>query len=320
MQESFSLPIVTTKKYQLQRQQSHWTKAKWIIRLLRNTLNACIRLKYLMLEKKRAAERKNDSESVMHRAIVTCLYGNEMSASTENEKLQIEYDEIVKCLTRQYQRAMTRLITYRFIEQLIITCQDKNRIVNILFMTLKDNNLEWHYLENIQASNNQLKEDIGNLYYKIIKNILSFSMKSNMKTVFTLRVFNLINLNYDSMDLCLLNNFQLIQEIFDILIKFVEIGTINDADSMTIRHTAFNWFRLVVLKLCENIDLEQLRNMDLGNRKFHHILKQQRNLIFNKLILWELKELQQNKLTFENKCEDSSLKNVSLRSFVSSSK
>ncbi|CAF5169234.1 unnamed protein product, partial [Rotaria magnacalcarata] len=40
----------------------------------------------------------------------------------------------------------------------------------------------------------------------------------------------------------------------------------------------------------------------------------------NKLILWELKELQQNKLTFENKCEDSSLKNVSLRSFVSSSK
>ncbi|CAF2236238.1 unnamed protein product [Rotaria magnacalcarata] len=320
MQESFSLPIVTTKKYQLQRQQSHWTKAKWIIRLLRNTLNACIRLKYLMLEKKRAAERKNDSESVMHRAIVTCLYGNEMSASTENEKLQIEYDEIVKCLTRQYQRAMTRLITYRFIEQLIITCQDKNRIVNIFFMTLKDNNLEWHYLENIQASNNQLKEDIGNLYYKIIKNILSFSMKSNMKTVFTLRVFNLINLNYDSMDLCLLNNFQLIQEIFDILIKFVEIGTINDADSMTIRHTAFNWFRLVVLKLCENIDLEQLRNMDLGNRKFHHILKQQRNLIFNKLILWELKELQQNKLTFENKCEDSSLKNVSLRSFVSSSK
>ncbi|CAF1140584.1 unnamed protein product [Rotaria magnacalcarata] len=319
MQESFSLPIVTTKKYQLQRQQSHWTKAKWIIRLLRNTLNACIRLKYLMLEKKRAAERKNDSESVMHRAIVTCLYGSEMSASTENEKLKIEYDEIVKCLARQYQRAMTRLITYQFIEHLIITCQDKNRIVNILFMTLKDNNLEWHYLENIQTSNNQLKEDIGNLYYKIIKNILSFSMESNMKTVFMLRVFNLINLNYDSMDLCLLNNFQLIQEIFDVLIKFIEIGTTNDADSMTIKHTAFNWFRLVVLKVCENIELEQLRNMDLGNWKFHHILKQQCNLIFNKLILWELKGLQQNKLTSENKREDASLKNISLRSFVSSS-
>ncbi|CAF4876732.1 unnamed protein product, partial [Rotaria socialis] len=314
MQESFSLPIVVTKKYQLQRQQSHWTKAKCIIRLLRNTFNACIRLKYLMLEKKRAVEQKNDSESVMHRAIVTCLYGNEMSASTENEKLKIEYDEIVKCLTRQYQRAMTRLITYRFIEQLIITGQDKNRIVNILLMTLKDNNLEWHYLENIQASNNQLKEDIGNLYYKIIKNILSFSMESNMKIVLMLRVFNLINLNYDSMDLCLLNNFQLIQEIFDVLIKFVEISTTNDADSMTMKHTAFNWFRLVVFKLCEHIALEQLRNMDLGNRKFHHILKQQRSLIFNKLILWELKGLQQNKY------EDTSLKNVSLRSFVSSSK
>jgi hypothetical protein len=56
----------------------------------------------------------------MHRAIASCLYGN--------GKLKIEYNEIVKCLTRQYQRAMTRLITYRFIEQLIITNKDNNRI------------------------------------------------------------------------------------------------------------------------------------------------------------------------------------------------
>ncbi|CAF3684272.1 unnamed protein product, partial [Rotaria sordida] len=313
IKEDYSLPIITTKKFQLQRQKSHWTKAKYIIRLLRNTLNACIRLKYLMLEKKRAVENKQDSESVMHRAISNCLYENDnISTFIGNEKLKIEFDEIVKCLTRQYQRAMTRLITYRFIAQLIISSKDNNRCLNILFMNLKDNNLDWHYLENIQASNNQLKEDIGHLYYKIIKNILSFSIESNMKT---LCVLNLINLNYNSMDLCFLNDFQFIQELFNLFISLVKIDTTN-VDLMNMKFTAFNWFRLVVLKLCENIELEELRNMHLGNRKFHHILEQQCNLVFNKLILTELKQLQQNQLT----CGDLSLKNVSLRSFVRSSK
>ncbi|CAF3050511.1 unnamed protein product [Rotaria sp. Silwood2] len=319
IKENFSLPIVTTNTFQLKRQQSHWTKAKHIIRLLLNTLNACIRLKYLMLEKKRAVEYKKDSESVMHRAIATCLYGNDLLTSVESGKLKIKSDEIVKCLIRQYQRAMTRLITYRFVEQLIITSKDNNRILHILFMNLKDNNLDWHYLESIQASGNQLKEDIGYLYYKIVKYILSDSMESNMKTLLILRVFNLINLNYDSMDLCLLNKFQFIQELFNPFISWIEIDT-TSVEPMNMKLLAFNWFRLIILKLCENIELEELRNMHLGNRKFHHILQQQCNLIFNKLILTELKQLQQNKLTFEKECGDSSVKNASLRSFVSSSK
>ncbi|CAF2112743.1 unnamed protein product [Rotaria magnacalcarata] len=320
IKENFSLLNVTTKPFQLQRQQSHRTKAKYIIRLLRNTLNACIRLKHLMLEKKRTVvKEKKDSESVMHRAIVSCLYGNDKVTSRGNAKLKIESDEIVKCLSRQYQRAMTRLITYRFIEQVIITSQDNDRIVNILFMNLKDNNLDWHYLENIQASNNQLKEDIGHLYYKIVKRIFSFSTESSMKTSLVVRVFNLINLNYNSMDLCLLNNFQFIQELFDPFISFAEIDTAS-IDSTNVKLIAFNWFRLVVLKLCENIELEELRNIHIGTRKFHHILQQQCNLIFNKLILTQLKRLEQNKSTSETKCGDLSFKNVSLRSFVASSK
>ncbi|CAF2632885.1 unnamed protein product [Rotaria sp. Silwood2] len=311
IKENFPLPIVTTKMFPLQRQQSRWTKAKYIIRLLRNTLKACMRLKYLMLKKKQAVEQKKDSESVMHQAITSSLYGN--------GKLKIESNEIVKCLTLQYQRAMTRLITYRFIDQLIIASKDNNRILNILFMNLKDNNLDWHYLENIQASNNQLKEDIGYLYYKIVKTLLSISMESNTQTLFMLHVFNLINLNYDSMDLCLLNNYQFIQELFDRFISFAEIDT-TSVDSMNMKLTAFNWFRLVVLKLCENIELEELRNIHIGNRKFHYNLQQQCNLIFNKLILTELKQLQKNKLTSKKNCVDTSLKNVSLRSLVASSK
>jgi hypothetical protein len=238
-------------------------------------------------------QQSQDSESVMHRSISNFLY--------ENEQLKIESNEIVKCLTRQYQRAMTRLITYRFIEQLIISSNDNNQSLNILFMNLKDNNLDWHYLENIEASNNQLKEDIGYLYYKIIENILSFSIESNIRI---LSVFNLINLNYDSMDLCFLNDFQFIQTLFN---RFISLTVIN----MNIKFTAFNWFRLVVLKLCENIELEELRNTYLGNRKFHHILQQQCNLIFNKVILTELKQFQENRLTCDR---DLSLKNVSLRS------
>jgi len=52
IKEEYPSPIIMTKNIQFQRQQSRWTKAKSIIRLLRNTLNACIRLKYLMLQKK----------------------------------------------------------------------------------------------------------------------------------------------------------------------------------------------------------------------------------------------------------------------------
>ncbi|CAF5068574.1 unnamed protein product, partial [Rotaria magnacalcarata] len=140
-----------------------------------------------------------------------------------------------------------------------------------------------------------------------------------MKTSLVVRVFNLINLNYNSMDLCLLNNFQFIQELFDPFISFAEIDTAS-IDSTNVKLIAFNWFRLVVLKLCENIELEELRNIHIGTRKFHHILQQQCNLIFNKLILTQLKRLEQNKSTSETKCGDLSFKNVSLRSFVASSK
>lgn len=131
-----------------------------------------------------------------------------------------------------------------------------------------------------------MKEDIGHLYYKIIKNILSFSIESNF-------VFNLINLNYDSMDLRFLNEFQFVEELFN-----------------PTNFPAFNWFRLIVLKLCENIQPEELRNIHLGNRKFHHVLQQQSNFIFNKFILTQLKQLTSG---------DRQEKNASLHYFVRSS-
>ncbi|CAF1258882.1 unnamed protein product [Rotaria sordida] len=327
IKEDFSLPIININKFKVQRQISHWTKAKYIIRLLRNVLNVCIRLKYLMLTKKQAVEQKKDSESIMHRAIVNCLYGNDLSTSIINNEFKIVSDEVVKCLIRQYQRAITRLITYRFIYQFIeqlINIKDNNRILNILIINLinlKDNNLDWHYLENIQASNNQLKEDIGYQYYSIIKKVLSFFnesiFQSNMKTVLMFRLFNLMNLSYDSMDLCHLNHFQFIEELFTSFVSFVKRDS-TAVISIDMKLTAYNWFRLIVLKLCENIELEELRNTHFGSRKFHHILQQQCDFIFNKLILSELKYLQENQSisTSDKEDENPSLKNVSIGYFI----
>ncbi|CAF3929639.1 unnamed protein product [Rotaria sp. Silwood2] len=326
--EDFSLPIIATHQSKLQRQKSRWTKAKYIIRLLRNALNACIRLKYLMLAKKQAVEQKKDSESVMHRAITSCLYGNDTLTSVVNSELKIQSDEVVKCLIRQYQRAMTRWITYifiyRFIEQ-VTTIKDNNQILNILIMNLtnlKGNNLDWHYIENIQASNNQLKEAIGHQYYLIVKKVLSFLSESTfefqMKTVFMSCLFNLLNLSYDSMDLCHFNHFQFIQELFHSFVRFAQMDS-TTVISKDMKLMAFNWFRLLVLKLCENIKIEELRSTHFGSRKFHHILQQQRDLIFNKLILTELKELQQNKSTSEKENENPSLKNAAVSYFISSS-
>ena len=281
--EDFFSPSINKQKIQFQRQKSHWTKARSIIRLLRNTFNACIRFKYSILQNKRSLENKLDSESILHREISHFLYHN-----------QTDSNEIVKCLTRQHQRAMTRFITHRFIQQLI----NSNNVNHILlFINLRDKSIDWHYLENIKATHYQLKEDIGQIYYQIIKNIFSFPIQSNVK-IFS--AFYLINLNYNSMDLSFLNHFQFIEQLF--------LSSI-DPTNIYIKLTGFNWFRLVVLKLCQRIQLEKERNVNLGYRKMHSILQQQSNLIFNKLILNKLKLFQ----------EDFSLKNSSLRSFVRSS-
>lgn len=326
IKEDFSIMMPLVKEHKLQRQGSRWSKAKHILRLLRHAMNACIRLKYLMLEKKQAAEQKEDSESVLHRAIATCIYGND-TTTTDNE-LKIVPDEIIKCLIRQYQRALTRLITYRFILQFIqqlIDLKENKRALNILLLSLsnvKDNSLKWHYLENIQASNNQLKEEIGHQYYLIVRKVLVFSkdptLESHIKTVFLSSMFNLMNLSYNSMDLCHLNDFQYIQELFDSFVSFIQTNSSVEIPK-ELKLTAFNWFRVLVLRLCDNIEKEGLRSTThLGSRKFHHILLQQCNLIFNKLIFTELKQLQDKNTTTEEckpESESPSLKNISINYF-----
>ena len=202
--------------------------------------------------------------------------------------------------------AMTRLITYRFIQQLVLS----NKVNNyFLFIYLRDKTIDWHYLQNIEATHYQFKEDIGFIYYQIIKQILTSPIESYLKISSR---FYLINLNYNSMDLTFLNQFQFLEDLFQRFVSSAKPIDPTNIHLMNIKLTAFNWFRLVVFQLCETIQSEKERNVNLGYRKFHSIVQQQSNFIFNQFILTELKQFQDNK-------EDFLLKNPSLQSCVRSS-
>ena len=257
IKESNLIPILnedipSKKGFIYQRQQSRWSKAKAILKVLRNLFQACIRFKKLMYEKK----AKYDYESLLNRTLENFIYGD--FHKTINEDKQLEIDELNQCLYQQHKRALIRLITYRFIKIFIQKILNYNQYLIIYLPYLRKMDLDWSYLDNIQASNYQLREEISENYYSITQYPLLDKM-----------IFYLLNLSYESNDLCHLYQHQLIERLF---IKSSE-------DKI-----AFDWFRLFVLKLCENIEIEKLRNIS------NQVLYQIENLVFNSLILNELKE------------------------------
>ncbi|CAF4059619.1 unnamed protein product, partial [Rotaria sordida] len=150
-------PIEQKTRPSFNRQISRWTKAKRITQLLRNTMNACIRFKKLMTAKKQAIRQKSDNESILNRTIDAYIYSDPYKTITSEEK-QLESDELIQCMSRQYERAMIRMITYRFIQTLIqkvLNIEDQNLVLTILSVflpCLRNTNLEWTYLDNIEAS------------------------------------------------------------------------------------------------------------------------------------------------------------------------
>jgi hypothetical protein len=130
--------VQRTKVTKLTRTDSKWGKAKVIFRMLRNTMQACIRLKKLMISRKQMSEDKQDYESLLNRLIDTYVYGDlsrtTMSSVTSEEK-KLESEQLVQCMSRQYQRAMTRLLTYRFSEifiEKVLNIKDEHRVQIIL--------------------------------------------------------------------------------------------------------------------------------------------------------------------------------------------
>ena len=205
-----------------------------------------------MLEKKRANEKKYDYESLLHRTIENFIYEDfyKTSTSVTSEEKQLEISELEKCLSRQHERALTRLITYQFIKKFlsnVLNIENNDQCLKILLSYLpylKKTDLEWSYFDDIQASNNHLKEGISDTYYSIIKLVLSSSLQSPLLVK---NIFYLLNLSYESTDLCRLYNHQFIETLFALYVSFIAKSERNT--SLDLKLTAFNWFRLFVFQI-----------------------------------------------------------------------
>ncbi|CAF3541029.1 unnamed protein product [Rotaria sordida] len=309
----------------LRRRRSRWTTARHIFTILRHTLHACIRFKKCMLARKQAIEQNQDNESILNKEINNFVCNNLHKKITliTNEEIKSESDELTQCIVQQHERGIIRLITYRFIYRFIQKAlkigEEKQQALMILTVCLpylRKSNINWSYLENIEATNNELKEEIRNNYYSIIKIILSFVLQSKISER---NMFNLLNLSYKSADIRLLYHHQFIETLFKIYVNFV--GETDRTISFHTKLIGYNWFRLYILKLCKNIQIEELK------RNVNEELIQQQQFIFNILILNELKGLRRLKQTLlidakdddiidSIECRNHSLNNSSIGWFI----
>ncbi|CAM4793210.1 unnamed protein product [Rotaria magnacalcarata] len=314
------IDVISSADIVLQGQCSRWRNAKHKFTVLRHTLQACIRFKKLMLAKRQTIQQNQDYESILHKQIhnFVCNDIHKKMAVIENEEIISESDELTQCMVQQYQRAMTRLITYRFIHVFIekaLAIEEKQRtlmIPTVYLPYLRKSNIDWSYLEDIEVINDELKKEIGNNYYSIIKTVLSFLLQSKL---FERNLFYLLNLSYKSVDIHLLYHHELIEATFKTYVSFIEEEK-DRFDSSHMKLIGYNWFRLYVLKLCQNIQQDELT--------------QQQDFIFNTLILNELKGLKRLKQTLIiddknnimdcEKCRNHSLNNSSLGWFLYATK
>ena len=271
-----AIELPTPKLPQFQRQISRWTKAKHVLKLLRHLMQACIRFKKLM-HKKQARQQRVDAESLLSRAIDHFLY----------KEKDLELDELKKCLDRQHERAVTRLITYQFIDtfmQNLVSLSDHPRVVTlctILVPLLKESTLSWTCFTNIVATDLQLRNKIRNSYHSILHTILPCLLTSESKMSMQ-NLFNYLNFDYSSDGLLSLLKYQFPQNLF----------TLIDAQSLRTKFLAYNWFRLFTLILCQDIQSDQSKG------KYHPILEQQRDFIFQSFIRDKLE------LPLTNKTDD----------------
>ena len=306
VKEDLPLGIVNKpvkKGFDFQRQCSRWSKARHVLKLLKNLFQACIRFKKLMREKKQFTEEKYDSESKLNRALDQFIYGDryQSSGAMKDEEEQMQIEVVEKCLQQQQKRAMIRLITYRFIQTFIQNLKSKNPnpdTLSIYVPYLRNADPEWSYFDHIEASNNQLKRAISTTYYSIIKLILPLTSQSNHLAQ---NLFYLLSLSYEPIELY----HQMIEPLF---LAFVSINQpSNSHPSLQLLFIAFNWFRLYVFQLCEYIEMEKLRQTN------NPISQQEQRLVFNTLILNEIKE----NLSVDSEVEKrNSLKDISLGWFL----
>ncbi|CAF5096042.1 unnamed protein product, partial [Rotaria sp. Silwood1] len=159
IKESDLIPLVEYQtKVKLIRQYSKRKVKEYNIRLIGNTFLACRKFKKLILSKRKLNEIKQKNEYILRRSIEDFIF---------NEK-KFNIDKFLQCLSKQNQRALSRLIAKP--------------------------NMDWTYLENISSINIQLKENIAKNYYLIIEK--SLELLNYDETL-----FYLINLSYQLSDI-----------------------------------------------------------------------------------------------------------------------
>ena len=255
------------KQSPLQRQVSHWSKAKQVIRLLRNLMKACIRFKKLMLAGRQDLLRAYSYENILKRSIDSFIYGQfyNLTVTTLDEDNKFDFDEFKKCLSEQYQRAVTRLIAYRFVETFTFhSCNMHDQKLAIMKLNfylaqLRHSNLEWSYLENIQALNSQLKTDIRQSYYHIVKIVLSRLMESPtvQLKMWIKSIFSFLNLNYECDDICSLNDYQIIQTLLSSFVNFIN----KDEQTVSARYKIYciQLFSIVYIEIVCNYSFRRIK-------------------------------------------------------------
>ncbi|CAM4807592.1 unnamed protein product, partial [Rotaria magnacalcarata] len=267
---------------------SKWKTERKSFRVLCNTLRVCIRLKQLMLAKRKVIEQKQDNENILHQAIVAYVYGD-----ISNDDKKSESNDLIRCMSRQYERAIMRLIAYRFIQKFVqktLEIENNHSIRNLLTIylsQLRKTHIEWTYLESIPAINHYLKEEIKISYYSIVETILSYVLESLTieQTMLIQTMFYLLNLPYTSEDTYYIFDCGLVAKLFKSFVSLV--NRTNRTISFEIKLIGYNWFRLYVTKLCKTLDIEDLKIVT----NFHG--DQKREFIFHELILNELTTLKQ---------------------------
>jgi hypothetical protein len=211
---------------------------------------------------------------------------------------------------------MTRLITYRFIHifiQKILKIEDENKIfiiLNIYLPHLRNFSIEWSYLDDIRPTNNQIKEQISETYYSIIKTIFSFILQFIiLKPKLILEnIFNLLTLSYESIDIVYLNQNQFIETFFKSFISFNQKS--DQTISLENKLIGYNWFRFYLFKLCQNIEINQIKGIT------NKIIQQQQVFVFNTLILNELKQFKSINVKNDLDNRKNSLNNASIGWFT----
>lgn len=302
IKQSDFIPIIESNtndslnKSKLNQQNSHANIKKRHFRLLRNMFLACTQFRKLILVNREINEEKEKNETLLRQAIDSYIfYGNNSEAN-----------KLVQCMSKQYERAIARLMMYKFINQILenlISMNNQNQIQRFLEVTLlhiRKTKVDWSYWENISSIPIQLKEDISKSYYSIIKKLLDYLLQSTAmdQTILIKNLFYLLDLSYKSNDIYHLFNNEFLKILCN---RFMNINT-------GIKFITYNWLRLYVLSFCENLQLEV-------NPKRDEI----QEFIFNEIILNKIKLFRALcPMKKENKTLDEtvSLTNVTIEWFI----